>query len=116
MLPVLKKYSPKHEKYVTLRNNLVDNASTFYQGRGKIIEGLKNEVFPLYYDRKYEEQMKYEEEEKEENELLDMVEIEDDNRQSDHLVSKYFFVPELKHLLEYFNRNKNDPKKKKKIA
>ena len=112
MLPVLKKYSPKHEKYVTLRNNLVDNASTFYKGREKIIEGLKNEVFPLYYDRKYEEQMKYEEEEKEENELMDMVEIEDGNRQSDHLVSKYFFVPKLKHLLEYFNRNKNDPKKK----
>ena len=112
VLPVLKKYSPKHEKYVTLKNILVDNASTFYKGREKIIEGFKNEVFPLYYDRKYEEQMKYEHEEKEENELMDMVEIEDGNRQSDHLVSKYFFVPKLKHLLEYFNRNENDPKRK----
>ena len=42
---------------------------------------------------------------------MEMVEIEHDNRESSHLVSKYFFVPKLKHLLEYFNRYKNDKKK-----
>ena len=95
------------------KNNLVDNASKFYKGREKIIEGFKNGVFPFYYDRDREEQMKYEEE-KEEDELMDMVEIEDGNRKSDHLVSKHFFVPKLKNLLKYFIQNKNDPKKKKK--
>ena len=113
MLHVLKNYSPKHDKYVTLKNNLVDNASKFYKGREKIIEGFKNEIFPFYYDREHEEQMKYEEE-KEEDELMDMVEIEDGNRKSDHLVSKHFFVPKLKNLLKYFIQNKNDPKKNKK--
>ena len=67
MLNVLKKYSPKNNKYVTLKNNFVDNASNFYKGREKIIERFKNEVFSLYYDRDHEEQMKLEKEiEKEE--------------------------------------------------
>ena len=47
---------------------------------------------------------------------MEMVETEDDNRKSNHLVSKYFFVPKLKNLLKYFIQNKNDPKKKKKIS
>ena len=85
MLHVLKKYNPKHDKYVTLRNNLVNNATKFYKGREKIIEGFKNKVFPFYFDRDHEDYMKYEEE-KEEDDLMDMVGIEDDN----HLISKYF--------------------------
>ena len=47
VLHLLKKYSPKHDKYVTLKNNLVDNVSKFYEGREKIIKGFKNVVFPL---------------------------------------------------------------------
>ena len=66
VLHLLKKYSPKHDKYVTLKNNLVDNASKFHDGREKIIEGFKNGVFSFYYDRDYEERMKYEKEEEEE--------------------------------------------------
>ena len=65
MLHLLKRYSPKHDKYVTLKNNLVDNASKFYEGREKIIKGFENEIFPLYYDEDYEEKMKFEKEEKE---------------------------------------------------
>ena len=65
MLHVLKNYSPKHDKYVTLKNNLVDNASKFYEGREKIIEGFKNGVFSFYYDRDHEERRKFEEEEEE---------------------------------------------------
>ena len=60
VLHLLKKYSPKHDKYVTLKNNLVDNVSKFYEGREKIIEGFKNEVFPFYYDREDEDQMEFE--------------------------------------------------------
>ena len=60
MLHLLKKYSPKHDKHVILKNNLVDNVSKFYEGREKIIEGFKNELFPPYYDREYEEQMEFE--------------------------------------------------------
>ena len=112
MLHVLKNYSPKHDKYVILKNNLIDNAGKFDEGREKIIEGFKNGVFPFYYDREHEERMKREEE----DELMEMVEIEDYNRESDHLVSKYFFDPTLKNLLEYFNQNKNDPKKNNQLV
>ena len=55
LLHVLKNYSPKQDKYFTLKNSLVDNASKFYEGREKIIEGFKNGIFPTYYDRDYEE-------------------------------------------------------------
>ena len=67
VLHLLKKYSPKHDKYMTLKDNLVDNVSKFYERREKIIEGFKNEVFPLYYDKEYEEQMEFEKEEEEED-------------------------------------------------
>ena len=53
--------------------------------------------------------MKFKEKEKEE-ELMRIIEIEDNNRESNHLVSKYFFVSKLKLLLEYFEQNKNDQK------
>ena len=69
MLHVLKNYSPKNDKYVTLKNNLVDNASNFYKGREKIMEGFKNEVFSFYYNKDHEEGMKFEKDkEEEENE------------------------------------------------
>ena len=37
-------------------------------GREKIIEGFKNEVFPIYYDKEYEEQIEFEKEKEEEEE------------------------------------------------
>ena len=67
VLHLLKRYSPKHDKYVTLKNNLVDNASKFYKGREKIIEGFKNGLFP-FYDKEYEKRMKYEKKQGEEQE------------------------------------------------
>ena len=45
VLHVLKNYSPKYDKYVILRNNLADNASNFYEGRQKLLKGLKMEYF-----------------------------------------------------------------------
>ena len=68
MLHVLKYYSPKYDRYVTLKNNLVDNASKFHEGKEKIIEGFKNGVFPFYYDEDDEERMKFEKEEEKESE------------------------------------------------
>ena len=67
VLDLLEKYNPKHDKYVTLKNNLVDNASKFYKGKEKIIEGFKNGLFP-FYDKEYEKRMKYEEKQDEEQE------------------------------------------------
>ena len=58
VLHVLKNYSPNHDKYVTLKNNLVDNANKFYEGRENIIKRFKNEIFPFYYDREHEERMR----------------------------------------------------------
>ena len=65
MLHLLKKYSPKYDRYVTLKKNLLDNVSKFYEEREKIIEGFKNKVFAVYYDEEYEEQMEFEKEEEE---------------------------------------------------
>ena len=90
MLLVLKNYSPKHDKYVISKNNLIDNAGKLHEVREKIMEGFKKGVFPFYYDRGREERMEFEEE-KDEDELMGMVETEDDNRENDDLVSKYFF-------------------------
>ena len=72
MLRLLKRYSPKHDKYVTLKNNLVNNASKFCEGREKIMEGFKNGVFLLYYDRDYEERMKHEKEQEKEKTITDI--------------------------------------------
>ena len=68
MLHVLKNYSPKNDKHVTLKNNLVNNASNFYKKREQIIEGFKNEVFSFYYDKDHEEQTNIEKEEEEQEE------------------------------------------------
>ena len=46
----LNKYPPKNSKYIEAKNNLVKNVKTFYKGRNKIIEGFKNNIFPVYYD------------------------------------------------------------------
>ena len=64
----LKAYSPRDNKYVEANNNLVNNVENFYRGREKIIEGFKNKVFPLYYDERYEHQMKAQREMEEEEE------------------------------------------------
>ena len=104
MLHVLKDYNPKHDKYkyVTLKNNLLDNTSKFYKGREKIIEGFKNKVFPLYYDSRYhEEWMKYEEKEEEKQEekqkpkkddliKLNKHSIDEETNINEELFKKYF--------------------------
>ena len=90
MLHLLKRYSPKHDKYVTLKNNLVDNASKFYEGREKIIEGFKSGVFSFYYDRDYEKRMKYEKEEEEET-VTDINEFKKYFREKETKINKELF-------------------------
>ena len=72
VLHVLKSYSPKNEEYVILKNNLVDNASNFYKGREKNMEGFKNEVFSFYYNKDHEEGMKFEKEKEEEETIFNV--------------------------------------------
>ena len=60
-----KDYAPRDNKYVEAKIKLVNNVENFYKGREKIMEGFKNEVFPFYYDKQYEEQMKIDSEEEE---------------------------------------------------
>ena len=60
VLPHLKIYNPRDNKYIEAKNNLANNASKFYEGTAKIIEGFKNEIFPVYYDEVYEYQKKLE--------------------------------------------------------
>ena len=58
----LKNYAARDNKYVEAKNKLLNNVKNFYEGREKIIEGFKNEI----YDKKYEQQIIVEREIKEE--------------------------------------------------
>ena len=62
----LKNYATRDNKYVEAKNKFLNNAKNVYEGREKIIEGFKNEVFPFYYDEEYQHQMKVEREIEEE--------------------------------------------------
>ena len=66
VISALKNYAPRDNKYVEAKNKFLNNAKNVYEGREKIIEGFKNEVFPFYYDEEYEHQMKVEREIEEE--------------------------------------------------
>ena len=123
---LLKRYNPKHDKYVTLKNNLVDNASKFYKGREKIIEGFKNKVFPLYYDSRYhEERMKYEEEEKEQEEkqkptkddliTLNKHIIDEEKDINEEVFKKYFNFQRPSNMLMFLNKT-NDKEKNNKLV
>ena len=41
ILDTLNNYSPKTQKYIEAKNSLTNNANNFYEGREKIIKGLK---------------------------------------------------------------------------
>ena len=87
-----------------------------YKGREKIIEGIKNGIFPINYDDEEEEQTRYEEEENEirnQNGLIDYKRLERlidlKNRGiNDELVRKYFQVQDLAALLEKLKKSKNN--------
>ena len=79
VLGVLSRYFPRDQKYIEAKNNLLNNATNFFRGREKIIEGFKNEIFPSNYDDLVEEQARYDEAEKNirnENGLIDYKKFE----------------------------------------
>ena len=45
-------YIPRNNKYVDAKNKLLNNVKKIYEGREKIAEGFKNEIFPVYYDKR----------------------------------------------------------------
>ena len=123
----LENYNPRNNKYVEAKNKLLNNVKKNYEGREKITEGFKNEVFPVYYDKEYEYRMKFErqEEEREEEEIKN---IRDENGLIDYgklmrkigvkerkinreLVKKYFFNDDLGNLLQNFKKSKNNFKR-----
>ena len=107
------------------KNNLVDNASKFYKGREKIIEGFKNGVFPFYYDREHEERMKYEEEEKEQEEkqkptkddliALNKHIIDEETNIIEEDFEKYFNFQRPSDMLMYLNKT-NDKEKNNELV
>ena len=60
VISVLEGYAPRDNKYVEAKNKLLNNVENFYKGRGKNIEGFKNKIFPLYYDKEYEHKARVE--------------------------------------------------------
>ena len=56
ILDALKNYSPKAQKYIEAKNNLLNNAKNFYEGREKIIKGFKDGIFPLSRYNEFEEE------------------------------------------------------------
>ena len=54
-LGALSNSTAKSRKYIEVRKNLLDNAKNFYEGRKKIIESFKEEIFPLKSDNEFEE-------------------------------------------------------------
>ena len=79
VLGVLSRYFPRDQKYIEAKNNFLNNATNFFRGREKIIEGFKNEIFPSNYDDLVEEQARYDEAEKNirnENGLIDYKKFE----------------------------------------
>ena len=66
VMGALKGYAPRDNKYVEAKNKLVNNVEDFYKGREKIIKGLENKVFLVYYDEVHEHRLKAQKETEEE--------------------------------------------------
>ena len=112
----------------------MNNVKKICNWRQKTIKGIKNEIFPIYRDEEWEEQMRYEEEKtfkKEEKERLryeeeerstrnqnGLIDYEDFDRLIDlrerdinsELVEKHFQV-NLKDILEELKRSRTNPEK-----
>ena len=108
---------------VTLKNNLVDNASKFYKWREKIIKGFKNGVYPLYYDSRYHEQrMKHEEEQEEKqkptkNDLITLNKhIIDEKTKINEKVFKNYFNFQRPSDMPMFLNKTNDKEKNNELV
>ena len=125
---------PQKPKYIEAKNKLLNNVKKICNWRQKTIKGIKNEIFPIYRDEEWEEQMRYEEEKtfkKEEKERLryeeeerstrnqnGLIDYEDFDRLIDlrerdinsELVEKHFQV-NLNDILEELKRSRTNPEK-----
>ena len=63
IIGVLEDYTTRNNKYIEEKNKLLNYVKEIYEGREKIIEGFKNEIFPFNCDEAYEERMRYGKEE-----------------------------------------------------
>ena len=62
VIGALKGYASRDNKYVQAKIKLLNNVENLCSRREKIIEGFKNGVFPFYYDKEYESQVKIQKE------------------------------------------------------
>ena len=120
--------TPRNNKYTQAKNKPLINAKKFYEGRQKIIEGFKDEIFPFNYDEVYDERMWFEREEKKEKEeeinnirnknglidyekLMRKIGFKERNINSE-LAKKYFFTNDLGNVLKNLKSEKLIKKKK----
>ena len=55
MLTELKEYNSTKSEYIDKKCKLLDNAGRFYNGREMIIKTFKNEIFPFYHGKGFED-------------------------------------------------------------
>ena len=63
VLTALSTFSAKRKEYIEAKNKLLNNAEKISNGREKVIEGFKNEIFLLNYDEEEEQELRDKEEE-----------------------------------------------------
>ena len=121
VLCALSTYSAKKKEYIEAKNKLLNNAKKIQKGREKVIEGFKNEIFPLNYDVEEKQKSRDREEEnkiRNENGLIDYkkrdrlinLKKRDINNK---LVRKHFQVQDLGTLSEKVKKVKNNVEKNK---
>ena len=127
VIVALKNYTPRDNKYVEAKNNLLNNVKNFYEGREKIIEGFKNRVFPLYYN-KISEQMEasaaakdeQEQEEKQKPTKDDLITLnkhitDEEKNINEELFKKHFNFQRLSDMLMFLNKT-NDKEKNNELV
>ena len=58
ILSFLRNYTARDQKYIEAKNNLLNNAKNFYEGREKIIKGFKDGIFLLNRYYEFEEEQR----------------------------------------------------------
>ena len=86
----LNKYSPKNPKYIEAKNNLLKNVEKFYEGRNKIIEGFKNNIFLVYYDETLVKTSETDKESALENKEIDTTDMPDLESKKSVAKKKYY--------------------------
>ena len=111
-------YTPKAQKYIEAKNELLDNAKNFHKGREKIIEGFKKGIFPLNHDYEFEgarHKVEAEKNIRNKNGLIDYNKFMrltylKQRDISDELVRKHFLVQELEDLFKRIKELQNNSK------